>query len=781
MTVAPASQQSPRWMRLLVPIVLAAALAGATVAVYWSAHTFELLGYDDRDDVKNEHISNGLTLDTVKWAWTSHERANWYPLTRLSLALDFNWATEAAARGDFQPASAIVHWTNVGLHAANAVLLFVVLLILTRRPWAAAVVAGLFALHPLHVESVAWATERKDVLSTLFWLLTMLAYVGYARRPGVWRYVPVFLMLALGLMAKPMLVTLPFVLLLMDWWPLRRLCFGSGIGPENAGCHAERSEASRIAAGLDSSPPPAGAQNDKSGPGTSFARLALEKLPFLALAIASSIVTYVVQSGGGAMIFADKLSLLSRLAYVPVAYVTYLVRTFWPADLAVFYPYPPEVPLWQTLGAAAILVVITTLVVWQVRRRPYLAFGWFWYVGTLVPVIGLVQVGEQSTADRYTYVPLIGIFIMVVWGAADLAALLWRRWLVIATAGTAAAGVLVGCTLVTLQQLPYWADTITLFNHDIQVVGPTSIAYYNIGDILLLKGELPGAAENYRKALVQQYENSGVHNNLGWVLQRQAKQALASAAMTDNPETSRALCDQASQWLNEAIRHFEAAQRIEPKSPGAYNNMGLIYLDHGPVDRAIEQFQKAIDVAPDFGVARVNLGLAWSKKGRLDMAIETLQDALAAAPPLMPALQTQAHMWLGASLFRMGRYQEALDHYQAALQLAPGSQDVLIRLARLRATAADPAFRNGAEAVRLAEQVCSGAVQVDPLMALDTLAAAYAEAKRFDRAVSVSQKALELATRGGSPQMVAEVKAHLEAYQKNRSVIEQPSPGGATP
>jgi hypothetical protein len=371
-------------------IVICMALAAAVAAAYAPLWDAGFAGLDDHLYVSgNPHVQQGLTREGVAWALGSTKASNWHPLTWLSLMLDCQL---------FGAGAGSHHLVNVGFHVANSVLLFLVLRRMTGRRWPSALVVALFALHPLHVESVAWVAERKDVLSTLFWILTMGAYVRYARRPGVLRYLPVFAFLLLGLMAKPMLVTLPFVLLLLDYWPLGRLA---------------RAEAG--ATGLAPSGEVAGGRRAKVW------RLVLEKVPLLVLAAASCVVTFAVQRHGEAVMPLERLALPARMANAAVSCVAYLGKMVWPQGLTVLYPYPADRPAWEVAAAAAFLLAVTAAAAALVRRRPYLAVGWFWYLGTLVPVIGLVQVGEQPMADRYTYVPLIGTFIMVAWAAGDLA------------------------------------------------------------------------------------------------------------------------------------------------------------------------------------------------------------------------------------------------------------------------------------------------------------------------------------------------------------------------
>jgi protein O-mannosyl-transferase len=717
-------------------LLLSALIAAAVLGLYWPVGDFAFLGYDDRDDVHNPVISQGLTWDGAVWAVTSGDRANWMPLTRLSLMADFELAKDAPPKERFRYASTIVHYTNMGLHAADSVLVYLVLAILVRSRWVAVVAAGLFALHPLHVESVAWATERKDVLSTLFWLLTMGAYALYAARPNVWRYAAVVACLALGLMSKPMLVTLPFVLLLLDYWPLGRLRLGRAPAP------GKTLKGGREGAAWAFPPP---------GPDDSWwARLrrspwwpVVEKTPLLLLVAASSVATYVVQRSGGAMSFSDKIAWDDRLANVPVAYVTYLIKTFRPVDLAVFYPFKGGLPLWQPLGATALLAAITAAVVWQGRRRPYLAVGWFWYVGTLVPVIGFVHVGLHSMADRYTYVPHIGLFLMIVWGAADL--LGGWRWGG-AVLAPAAVGAMAVCAWLTHEQLPCWKNTVVLFEHDLDVAGDNATAYFNLGDAYLT-GEPPyfgAAAANYKRALKLDPDLGDVHNNLGWTLVKMGN-------------------------YEEAYFHYTEAIRLSPGNPSAYNNLGLWLVGRGRLGEAVLKYKEALGLNPDFVATRKNLGLALSSLGRHAEAIEHYQAAIR----LEPQQQFITHVNLADAYRILGLYREAMAEFRILFASPSVGPDALISFARLRATAADPAFRNGAQAVSAAEQV-RGVITSDSLLLLDTLAAAYAEAGRFDEAVLTAADGLKVAERLNRPEDVKQFQARLELYKARQPLYLTP-------
>ena len=585
-------------------------------------------------------MQEGLTLENLSWALTTTDQSNWHPLAWLSHMLDVQLFPLDAQRWPNHPG--LHHLTSVILHASSAVLLMLVLEWMTGSLVASALVAAFFALHPLHVESVAWVAERKDVLSGLFWMLTLAAYVFYVRRPGRVRYVGVMVMLALGLMAKPMLVTLPFVLLLLDYWPLGRLRRASG----SERCHAERSEASRLAAKRDSSLA-ALAQNDSPGralPPVSIGWLILEKVPLLALAAGSCILTYMAQSAGGSVVSVEELPLDMRLANVPVAYLEYLGKTFWPADLAVFYPYHAGRPLYASLAATAALAVVTVLVVWQRRRRPYLAVGWFWYLGMLVPVIGLVQVGEQSMADRYTYLPLVGIFIMGVWGARDLAAGR-RAWQVGLVCAFAAA--LVACAALAQQQVACWKDSKALLEHDIEAAGDNPMARGNLGvfymdDTRLEKSErLRRAIAEFRRALQLNSRYVFAHNNLGLALAEQ-----------DN--------------LSEAIDHYRIALQIDPRHAPTHNNLGMALARQDNLDMAIQHYREAIDLRPDYAKAYNNLASALYRQGKVNEAIDGFRRAIA-----LDRRYARPHNNLGMVLAQLGLTDEAIAEYREGLRLDP--------------------------------------------------------------------------------------------------------------
>ena len=436
--------------------ILALVLAVTTLAVYYPASHYPFVNYDDDAYVtQNAHVQSGLSWDTVRWAFTTYEFVNWHPLTWISHALDYQM---------FQLDSGGHHDTSVVLHVLNALLLFWVLLRATGAAGPSFVVAALFALHPINVESVAWIAERKNLLSTLFFLLALGAYTSYTRKPGVIRYVVVAALFALGLMSKPQVITFPFVLLLWDYWPLQRM-FAEHTG---------------------SSP-----GNPAASPGKSFSRLVLEKLPLFAICAASAVVTVRAARTGGTLSGIYFHSFSMRVANSILSYARYVGKMFWPSSLALYYPYPTwgSLMMWQVIAAAAFLLVVTAFVI-AARRRRYLLVGWLWFLGTLVPVIGLTQVGIQAMADRYAYLSLVGLFIMICWGIADWAK---QRHVPRLVLQGVSAVVLLALLVTTHQQLSYWDDNVTLWTHTVAVTKDNYMAEDHLGGALLADGQTEAA------------------------------------------------------------------------------------------------------------------------------------------------------------------------------------------------------------------------------------------------------------------------------------------------
>ena len=495
----------------------------------------EFINYDDVGYVtENPHVQGRITGESIVWAFTSVRQSNWHPLTWLSHMLD----CQLFGLDPFWH-----HMVNLLFHIANTVLLFMILQQMTGAIWRSVFVAALFAVHPLHVESVAWLAERKDVLSGFFWMLTIAAYIRYVKRPGVGGYLLVFVSFCLGLMAKPMLVTLPFVLLLLDYWPLRRFQLGS---------KSQKGDLPQSSA-------------DMGGGRVSVFRLIAEKIPLFALVVASSVITFIAQRSGGAVVQLKDWSVIFRIADSLFSYVSYLVKMFYPTDLAMLYPYP------ETMNIGVHVLLLIGLSIWilrQTQRRPWLGVGWLWYLGTLVPVIGLVQVGPQIMADRYTYLPSIGVFILVAWGAAELAGK-WRWRYVKAGLGITAIIVVTVLLICTRKQVGYWKDSLTLYEHTLSVTEKNHVILNNYGLALRNKGRFDEALIQFRKVLEIKPNKPNVHYNIGYVLTLQGK-------------------------LDEAVSEYHKVLQIAPDHPALHYRLGVIFMQQGRHNEAIKHFNKAL-------------------------------------------------------------------------------------------------------------------------------------------------------------------------------------------
>lgn len=645
-------------------VLLAIGLFMLTLAAFAPALTNGFVRYDDDDYViENDHVRAGLTWDGVLWAFRSTEAANWHPLTRLSHMLDcqlFNLAPWGH------------HLTSIVLHGLSAALVFLVIRQLTGATWRSVAVALLFGLHPLRVESVVWVSERKDVLSMLFWLLAIWAYARYAQKSAVssqWsvagadqtptrpgprttdyglqniRHVSPFYLLSLlsfafGLMSKPMVVTLPFVLLLLDYWPLGRFHVHSS----RSTLHAARG-------------------------------LLLEKSPFLAGSAVFSALTFAVQKHAEAVLVG--LPLTDRLANALVSYCRYLGKLFWPADLAVCYPWVGHWPLTTVAAAAGLLLVISGVAIGLRRTQPHLLVGWFWYLGTLVPVIGLVQVGMQSMADRYSYIPSVGILLALVWAAQAAAAgfllACARQTRYAVAAGAALTVAALACAVLTRQQIRLWKDTETLFRHALAVTQDNALAHDGLGIELLRRGQVDEAIRHAQKAVRLDPGDAEAHNNLGNALLMQGQ-------------------------IDSAIRHFQEATRLKPQFPDAHCNLGFALDKKGLVEEAIRQLQEAIRLKPEFPVAHYNLGNALAKQGQSAEAIREYQETMRLKPD-----SALAHNNLGSQYLQQGQIDEAIRQFQEAIRLEPGYAEARYNLgnALIKKGQVDDAIRQLQEAVRL--------------------------------------------------------------------------------
>jgi tetratricopeptide (TPR) repeat protein len=634
------------------------ALALVTAALYWPITRNGFINFDDDEYiVGNRHITSGLTWTNIVWAFKSGEAANWHPLT---------WISHMADCDLFQLDPGGHHLMNLLFHVANTLLLFLLLNKMTGAVWRSAFVAAFFAWHPLHVESVAWASERKDTLSTFFWLLTLMAYAQYARgvagdksgavSPAT-RHPSLFYALALfffacGLMSKPMVVTLPFVLLLLDYWPLGRI-------------------------------------STSEYQISNLKQLLLEKIPFFLLAAAGSAVTFLVQKTAGAM-WASSWS--TRLENIVLAYVRYISKLFWPQDLAIVYSYPNRWPALLAAGAALLLLTWTALSVYRARQNPYLPVGWFWFLGTLVPTIGLVQVGAQSIADRYTYIPSIGFFIVVVWGARDL----MRRWPEKEKFLPLAGGVaLAGCLGMTTIQIGYWRNSETLFLH---AIGVTTDNY---------------VAEN---CLGKAFEKEG-RNDRALVLYTDA---VKIAPRYPQSQFNLAICLLGYGRTNEALDHLRAAARLEPHDPDIQYDLGIYFSQHGGLDDAARGFQAALADRPDFPEAQTALGTLLVRQKKFAEAIPHFE----ATARLKPA-DPDARFNLGLALLDNHQPAEAAAQFSEELKLTPDATRAHFRLAQALQQQNQPAeaVAHYREALRLTPDF------PEAKAALDTILAAHPELK----------------------------------------------------
>jgi tetratricopeptide (TPR) repeat protein len=583
------------------------ALIAVNIAVYAPVAHYEFVMWDDPQYLlDNPHVSGGLTGPGVSWAWTSGYASNWHPLTWWSHMLDVQMYGMSAGPH---------HVTNLLLHIANTLLLFGLLHAMTGRLWPSAFVAALFAAHPLHVESVAWVSERKDVLSTLFWMLTVWAYLWYLRRRGLGRYSVMAALFVLGLMAKPMLVTLPFVLLLLDVWPLGRLMLGNdSAGVLSSGLAWSKRQRSRAV------------------------ELAREKLPLIALAAASSIITFVVQRQGGAVAASEALPLGDRVANALVSYMRYIGKMLWPARLAAVYPFSRPVPEWWVVGSLLGFFAISIVAIRAARRYPYVAVGWFWYVGTLVPVIGVIQVGSQAMADRYTYVPLVGLFIIVAWGGVDLCGRWTRRVLPIA-AGLA----IVACIVVARGQVEHWRNSLALWAHAVDVTDANFIAQNGLGEALAAQGKVDEAIAHFSEAVRLSPDFPAAQNNLGVELKRQ-------------------------RHFGEAIAHYSLALRIRPDFAEAHNNLANALDEEGRTSEAITQYNEALRIRPNYAEAHNGLGVALAKEERLGEAVDHFSAAMRIKPDSVDAYNN-----LGIALAMQGKREDAIHQFSEALRLSPGN------------------------------------------------------------------------------------------------------------
>lgn len=808
----------PSTARALVPLVLML----TTVALYWPVRHHEFVWLDDPDYVtENAFVKMGLSWESVTWAFTHTFSSNWHPLTWLSHMLDWQW---------FGPNAGGHHLTSVFFHAINSALLLGFLHTATGAFWRSALVAALFAWHPTHVESVAWVSERKDVLSTCFGLLSLWTYVKYARSEKTstsdpfadtshftfhasrWYWLTL-LFLACGLMSKPMLVTWPCVMLLLDFWPLRRIAHSTRHAPEII------PNTRRL---LELAP--------------CLRRLLLEKLPFLALVIASCVITILTQDKWRSLAKADQLPLEYRLLNAVVSYAAYLGKMLWPADLAAFYPFPAEPPWEPALLCSLLLGIVTFLIVRQFQRRPFLLTGWFWYLGTLVPVIGIVQVGGQAMADRYTYVPSIGFFVALVWWGAELAGTTKaRRWGLSILAIVA----IVACLPLSARQVATWKNSRTLFEQARRVTTGNFIALNTLGELLRREGRLDEAITYFREAVAagplyapawcglgmalyqngQKEEGIACHrqalklnpddpqalDNLGlllfWENRPEEAEPLLRHAVTVRPGFAEAHAHLASVLAalgrnEEALEHLNTAVRFKPEAHAIRLGRAAMLMKQGRVDEAHAEFRTVVAQQPGNLDARLAMAGLLMESGRIAEATEEFRHVVTQSPTNIPALdglgyalaqngqvdEAQrcfeaavalsptngfARLHLGMMLQRKGEVAAAMTEYRRAIESNPQLTAALNNLAWLQATHPDAALRNGAEAVSLAKRACELTQEREPIF-IGTLAAAYAEAGQFAEAVAAAERARDLAQEAGLTEVARRNEELLDLYRSGK-------------
>jgi len=733
-------------------------LAAIIWVVFGQTLGHEFVNYDDDLYVyENPAVTRGLTLQGIIWAFTHVHCSNWHPLTWVSHMLDCQFY-------GLSPGGH--HLTNILLHTATAILLFLILRQMTGALWRSAFVAAVFAIHPLRVESVAWVAERKDVLSGLFFMLTIGAYARYAQRrsrvePSSLRsaasgsrepraqsvsaldprlpaldYCLVLLFFALGLMCKPMLVTLPLVLLLLDYWPLVRVA-GGGWRVTRFGVQVPQL--------------------------STLNHLLYEKLPLFGLAVASGMVTIFAQTK--AIQSFEQISLPLRVGNALISYVAYLGQMFWPSGLAVLYPFAA-----MDVGVSGVVLSLVLLAgisagAFVLRHRRYFLTGWLWYLIMLAPVIGILQVGSQARADRYTYLPQIGLYVLLTWAVADLCAGWRHRRVVLGGCATILLVALIFCARV---QTAYWRNSESLWTHTLACTSDNAIAHNNLGVTLLQKGKVDEAIVHYQKALQINPDHVEAHIDFGNALIKKGSVDEAMVhyqkALQINPDSAKAHDNLGNALfkkgnVDEAIIHYQKALQIKPGSAETHYNLGNALLQKGNVDEAIVHYQMALQIKPDNTEAHNSLGGALLQKGKVDEAIPHFQRALQIKPD-----NAEACYNLGNALLQKGRADEAITHYQKALQIKPNYLEVQNNLAWVLAVAPQALLRNGRQAVELALQANQLAGGENPII-LRTLAAAYAEAGQFPEAVETAQRALQLAETQSNTALANAIRSQMKFYQ----------------
>jgi tetratricopeptide (TPR) repeat protein len=736
-------------------------LTVAAIIAFRQVSQCDFINYDDPSYVTdNIHVKSGITLGSIRWAFTTCHAANWHPVTWMSHMLDVQL---------FGLKPRWHHLTNLLFHIASTLLLFFIFHRMTKAPWKSAFVAALFALHPLHVESVAWVSERKDVLSTFFWMLTMGAYIYYVehrtvdgrqrtedgekwtgilRSPSsVFRYSAVLIFFALGLMAKPMLVTLPFVLLLLDYWPLQRFEpkksaqqfrteLNKFLAVNKRKEKSSRKHTTSRSVKLEEKPA------DRKYQWALIRPLLREKIPLFALAALSSIVTFIAQQKGGAVKSIEAFPPGVRIANAFVSYIIYIAKTIWPVNLAVFYPHPGSLPLWQVLGAVLLLIAVTISVIRTAKRFPYLTMGWLWFTGTLVPVIGIVQVGNQAMADRYTYIPLIGLFVMAAWGIPELLKK-WqptyppRKEVLFASSGL----ILSYFFIVTWTQVGYWHNNIALYDHSLKVAGPSDVMLNSRGVAYGKLGNQMQAISDYDRTIeinpkyVEAYANRGIaYGKLG-----NQMQAISDfdRAIEINPELALAYINRGAAYreignLRQAISDFDRAIEMNPELALAYINRGAAYRKLGNQKQAISDYDKVIELNPGLALAYINRGAAYRELGNQRQAISDYDRAIEINPKYADAYND-----LGIAYGELGNLRQAISDYDRAVEINPKYAEAYNNRGAVYGT-----LSNNRQAISDYDR----AIEIDPEFALAYInrGTAYRELGNQRQAISDFDRAIEI-------------------------------------
>lgn len=696
-------------------ILISIALFVLTAVAFEQALFNDFVRIDDTGYVtENPHIKSGINYGSVIWAFGSTYASNWHPLTWLSHMLDHSlfgldpWGH---------------HLTSLLFHIVNALLLFWILYKLTGSIGASSFIAFVFALHPLRVESVVWISERKDVLSAFFWMLTLAAYIRFVKRPGIGRYGLVFAAFALGLTAKPMLVTLPFVLLLLDYWPLNRL---------------------KVSA-------------------------VYEKIPLFLLAAISCAITYYAQQASGSVIQIEKLPFLFRLFNAVISYAGYIAKMFYPVDLAVLYPYPIGQTTVMKFVLCLLFLVIVSIIILSIPKKRFLLVGWLWYLGTLVPVIGLIQVGGQAMADRYTYLPSIGILIIIVFSIKDLFAERHHKMLKVP-----ACVILLILLLCTRNQVTLWRDSITLYEHTLSVTKNNFVIHNWMGSALTSQDRIDEAIGHFQKSIKIMPKYSKSHYNMGIALQKDSRlpEALEQFRIVErlDPEHYKALNNigvvlQGQSKYTEAIEYYKKAAQVKPDFGVAFYNMAKACIEMKEIEKGIAYFNEAIEIDRDDPKFHAGLAEAFAEKGDLSGAVASWNESLRADPD-----QMRIHTFLVELYILQNKLNLALEYFSKVITLEPDSSGVFNNLAWIMATCKREGFFDPARAVDYAERACE-MEDNENADYLDTLAAAYASSGQFGRAIVTARKALDLHLAGGEEIKVKQVQDRLELYEQSKSFI----------